>query len=147
MLLEKAQSFADYLVAFSWADVEAKQGGESWAINDFSPTQLKVMHETHEGWLFLELGMGSAPSGRGAWLVYWPEWERIQEELEGKGVGSLRFEASPKSRMPLAKDELKGWELEWKDGGWAIPDNHYFWTHRQGEEDNQNREQHTPYFA
>jgi len=131
LLLNKAMTMPDFIVARNWFYVEAKQGGESWDIKDFTPTQITVMNEHArkggEGYLFLELGTGRAPAGRSAWLVPWSMWLVIQEEMLQNGQSSLRFEQTARSRMPLAKYTLQNFELEWKDGGWTIPSSHVFW--------------------
>jgi len=131
LLLNKAMTMPDFVVARNWFYVEAKQGGDSWDIKDFTPTQITVMDENTrkggEGYLFLELGLGRAPDGRSAWLVPWKPWTMIMDKMLSEGTHSLRFEQTARSRMPLAKDVLRGFELEWESGGWTIPKSHVFW--------------------
>lgn len=136
MLLPKAFTLPDYVVSPDFHYVECKQGRESWNILDFTPVQIKVMN-AHvktggEGYLFLLLGDGTAPKGRGAWLVEWETWLNIQHNLLEAGCKSLRFEETERSRMPTASGALMGWELEWQTGGWAIPEHHPYWSRKAG---------------
>lgn len=131
MLLPKAGTYPDYIVATTFLYVECKQGPDSWSIKDFTPTQMKVMDE-HLGkhgqaYLFLEIGEGRAPDGRHAFLVEWAWWRKTQEGLLQDKMTSIRFEATQRSRMPIACELLKDWQLAWRDGGWAIPKAHPFW--------------------
>jgi hypothetical protein len=125
----------DYVIAPEYMFVECKQEGESWSILDFTSTQISVLNgpvqKGGEGYLFLELGDGNAPDGRGAWLVEWRKWLEIQHNLLEANCKSLRFESTSRSSMPTASGALMGYELEWQTGGWAIPEEHPFWQRRR----------------
>jgi hypothetical protein len=126
MLLPKAKK-PDFLVATVWGYVECKQGGETWSINDITDVQAEVLTEndrTSNSWIFLELGEGIAPDGRGAWLIPWAFLQGYQAAAK---VRSVRFEVKDKSRAPLARDIFFGYELVWNKGKWTIPASHVWW--------------------
>jgi hypothetical protein len=131
--MPKAQTRPDFLVAQHPAYVECKQAEERWPIDDFSANEENALGEAVEhdcsSWLFLEMGTGRAPIGKSAWLVPWFVFQGIRSRMRVAKLLSLRFEQKDKSRMPLASNILKGWELIWKHGGWTIPENHVWWTH------------------
>jgi hypothetical protein len=127
MLLNKAETLPDFLVAFDYIYVEGKGGTDSWNFKtSITPTQDRVCLE-HESWLFLELGPGRAPAGRKAWLMPWITWKHMQQKYEKDGFSSIIFGRTVKSRNPVAQEDLKEWELVWADGGWKIPERHSFW--------------------
>lgn len=131
-LLEKAKTLPDFLIAPFHIFVECKQGHDSWPITDFSTIQVERLNEQARigemAYFFLLMGDGKVTTGgRRAWLVHWPDWVQVQQELLKGGIKSLRFEDSTRSRMPTAGYILEGWELEWKNGAWRIPANHVFW--------------------
>lgn len=131
MLLPKAQTKPDYLMAMSYVYVEAKGAGDSWAFTTSIRENQRVVAEEHETWLFLEIGKGRAPKGKNAFLVPWEKWEAIEKELLENNQKSLIFEASNRSRMPVASEVLGEWQLEWQKQ-WTIPSQHEFWK-RHGE--------------
>jgi hypothetical protein len=132
MLLSKEGPYPDYIVARDPIYVECKQGRESWEIDDFTWTQLELLDEhTKRGGLaclFLLMSGEDASitkGGREAWLVEWEAWRLIQKEIKASGFLSIRFVKSARSHVPIAKDILSIWELEWKPGqGWQIPREH-----------------------
>lgn len=134
LLLEKAASLPDHLVAYDYCFVESKQGEESWPIKDVTAIQEKVMLEQtrlgKEAYLFLELGGGVAPNGRDAFLIPWKAFLDIRERMEASNQGSIRFEPSQRSRMPVGRGILASWRLTWRDGKWSIPEGHSFWKER-----------------
>jgi hypothetical protein len=127
MLLNKAETMPDFLVAFDYIYIEGKGGTDSWNFKtSITPTQDKVCLE-HESWLFLELGPGRAPEGRSAWLVPWTFWKNTQNNLEEQGFASIIYEGTERSRNPVAGDLLGHFAMIWKNGGWKIPKEHLFW--------------------
>jgi hypothetical protein len=83
--------------------------------------------EEHESWLFLEIGEGRAPDGRGAYLIHWPIWLRIEAELEEQGFSSVIWKETERSRNPSVQVMFGNERLVWNDGDWAIPGDHLFW--------------------
>jgi len=126
LLLEKAETKPDYLLAMDYVYIEAKGAENSWAFtSSIRDNQRKVAKE-HETWLFLEIGPGRVPKGKQAFLVPWNEWEFIEKELLEMNYKSLIFEKTERSRMPTARQMLGRWELVWESGNWTIPNNHEF---------------------
>lgn len=127
LLLEKAQTKPDFLVAMEYVYVEAKGAKDSWAFTtSIRDTQRQVAKEA-ETYLFLEIGPGRVPKGKQAFLVPWEDWEYLEKELLEMNFKSLIFERTARSRMPTAKEILGGWELVWENGNWTIPEDHIFW--------------------
>jgi len=132
LLLEKAQTKPDFLVAMEYVYVEAKGAENSWPFtSSIRDTQREVAKEA-ETYLFLEIGPGRVPKGKHAFLVPWEYWEAIEKELVESKCKSLIFEKTTRSRMPTAREILGDWELVWDKGSWTIPEDHIFWTrHRR----------------
>lgn len=135
LLLNKAQTYPDFLVAYGWGFYEVKFGKERFGKADITPNQYKVMEKCREGWLFLEMGEGRAPAGRSAFLLPWNVWLGIEVELEKLGVSSIVYERkSARGKSPVANELLAGFAMQW-DRGWKIPKEHVFWeTHQPLEE-------------
>ena len=130
ILLKKAETLPDFIVSFDYVYIEGKAGTDKWAWkSSITETQDKVCLE-HESWLFLELGTGRAPKGRSAWLVPWEKWKQIQQNLEELNFASILFEATPRSRNPVAANVLMGYEMQWMNGNWNVPPTHPFWANR-----------------
>jgi hypothetical protein len=128
MLLNKAETLPDFFIAFDYIYVEGKGATDSWNWkSSITPTQEKVCLE-HESWLFLEMGTGRAPNGRSAWLLPWTTWKVIEKNLEDLGFASIIYEGTERSRNPVAGSVLLGYELEWLDGSWSIPEHHQFFN-------------------
>lgn len=126
MLMPKAETKPDFLVAMTYVYVEAKEGGDRWPFTvSITPNQRKVMLE-HESYLFLEMGTGSAPNGRQAFLVPWEVWTHLEDNLLNNDIKSLVFEKTTKKSM-TAKEAFTPYELLWKPNvGWTIPEWHCF---------------------
>lgn len=130
MLLPKAQSHPDFLIAMKWAYVECKQGGESWPIGDISDVQQSALNDHHNSWIFLEMGTGRAPKGKGAWLIPWEEFKEMQRMILAKGHKSIRFQDTERSKVPTADDAFHPYRLYWQTNeGWTIPEEHEWWQH------------------
>ena len=130
-LLNKAETLPDYIISFDYVFIEGKGSTDSWSWkSSITPTQ-DIVCLQHESWLFLEMGTGRAPNGRSAWLVPWLKWKEIQHNLEELNFASIIYEATPRSRNPVASSVLMGYECEWYRGCWKVPDNHVFWATRQ----------------
>lgn len=133
LLLEKADTKPDYLVALDYVYIEGKGAEDRW---DFTSSirdiQRAVMQE-HESYLFLEIGKkgGRAPNGRQAYLVPWEEWLRIETGLVERKIASLIYEASKTSRNPTVRSLLSIWELTWQEGRWCVPEDHVFFERHQ----------------
>ncbi len=129
LLLPKAQSYPDFLVAKSYAFVECKQGEESWPITDVSDTQEVVMNACEWSWIFLLMGTGIAPKGKASYLIPWEKFKEIRSNLLTLGIKSVRYQASEKSKVPLASAVFMGYELQYQRGqGWIIPIQHPWWA-------------------
>lgn len=123
MLLPKAQTLPDYLVARSYAYIECKFGRERWSLLDVSETQETVLDGYPEdSWIFLELSVGRAPLGRKAYLIPWLVFKDVREKLITEGQKSVIFSKSSRSRIREADDVFGRYALVWaKSMGWQIP--------------------------
>lgn len=141
-LLYKAEAAPDYSVFFPYAGrlchfyVEVKYGRRYWSFSDENkgvrPLQREKLSNTDNlSWLFIVLGDGRAPKGRGAFLVPWDHWQEIEEKLLTQGQKSIGLHDS---RNPGAESTLAEYRLEWERGtGWAVPENHIFIQFWKGE--------------
>lgn len=133
MLLNKAATRLDFLVLINWTEVECKQGDESWALNDFTATQEKLLPQEIEElgeprWLFLEIGDGRAPKGKEAYLIPADEFIRIRDLEYEAGRKSVRFRKTNRSKVKEARELFERFGLTWKTKvGWTIPEDHEFW--------------------
>jgi len=128
MLLPKAQTLPDFLVATSFAYIECKQGEESWSIKDISEVQESVLDDNPVSFLFLELGTGRAPQGKMAFLIPWNEFKAIRDRMIAFNKNSVRFQESKLSKMPTAREMFSDYEMVWaKSLGWQIPITHVWW--------------------
>jgi uncharacterized protein YbaR (Trm112 family) len=131
LLLQKAETKPDFLLATSYVYVEAKGADDSWAFTTSIRPNQRIVAEEHETWLFLEIGTGRAPSGKMAFFVPWERWIEIEKELIENKHKSLIYAKTKQSRSPVANDVLGEWALVWHKG-WTIPSVHEFWK-RHGE--------------
>lgn len=131
-----------YVLDGDFADVhvEVKQGSGKygrWAFASdeagIRANQREIMNEHLEisqiDWVFIVLGIGRAPNGRGAFLVPWPAWKKIEAQLLASGQRSIRFDGG---RQITAKDILKPYALEWANrvdsiSGWSLAHQHPFY--------------------
>ena len=134
MLLPKAQTYPDFLVAQEYSFIECKQGEESWSITDISEVQEKVLDDNADSWIFLELGTGRAPKGKQAFLIPWKRFKEDRKNLLGSGMKSVRFENTEHSKVLTAYSVWLDCMLNWKTGeGWKIPIYH-MWYQAHGKE-------------
>jgi hypothetical protein len=128
MLLPKAQTLPDFLVAKDYTYVECKQGVESWSITDFSPTQIEVLDSIPKSWVFLLMGTGRAPLGKQAFLIPWDRFKEDRDRMIGSGMKSVRFENTERSKVLTAYALWLDCMLVWEKGaGWKIPIYHSWW--------------------
>lgn len=130
----KSERAPDYAVAPIATWVEAKnndaKGRWSWIelLADGDRSNQRDWLLEKGGWLFIELGLGRAPNGKGAWLVPFKLWvEQVEPVLLEKGMRSLRYTQKQKAK-PGADEFLHKWALAWETNvGWTIPDGHVWW--------------------
>jgi hypothetical protein len=121
--------------------VEVKQGSGKYGVWNFADPekgirdiQREVMDEWEDEqgvmpWLFLVLGAGRAPDGRGAFLIPWDHWKQFEDVLLDEGQKSIRFQGG---RMLTAVELLKDYRMAWIKGtddsssGWDLPWGHPF---------------------
>jgi len=130
MLLQKAQTYPDFLVAKEYAFVECKQAHGSFNLYDLTPRQEGVLtNATKSGWVFIELGDDPGPK-RQAYLIEWRAYVGIRQYVKNElGFKSVAQRKTARSRTPLASDMFEGWELSWVTNiGWIIPDGHEWWS-------------------
>lgn len=127
LLLQKAQTKPDFLMAMAYVYVEAKGATDRWPFSESIRDNQRIVAEEHETWLFLEIGTGRAPNGKEAYFVPWSIWAEIEAKLIEDKIHSLVFESTKRSKNPTAREILGDYALEWNSGGWAIPSQHYFW--------------------
>lgn len=128
MLMPKAQSYPDYLLVEDPIFIEVKWGKQRFPLEDISPIQRKSLTDNGNSWVFVVIGEGRVPNGRGAWLVPWDEYQGTENTLASLGIKSLIFEKTSRSRVPEADDYWIEYRLEWEDGGWNIPAIHIWWA-------------------
>lgn len=136
----KSERAPDYAIApiFTWVECKNSDstGRWNWA-SDIGPNgarkpQRQFLIE-NGGWLFIELGQGRAPDGRGAWLIPFKDWLVAEDLLLASDILSLKFEAvgqpHHKNYRPSATEWLgNDFRLVWKKGGWSIPAHHVFYV-------------------
>lgn len=136
-LLPKGENVVDYILwtLGFWVEVKESNSEGRWEWVELLPdgehsNQRDFLIE-HDGWLYLQLGMGRAhpnreKSGRSAYLIPFYEWRyEIEPYLLEHGRRSIRKEtigSRPGGDVLLAK-----WRLDWVDGKWDIPIGHPFW--------------------
>ncbi len=129
LLLPKAQTYPDFLVAHSWTFIECKQGTNDWNLYDVSDIQVSVLDDPSQiSWIFLELGPGKAPKGKQAFLIEWKVFKEVREQIKREGYKSVSFKRSSRGKLPQANETFTSWQLEWATlKGWDIPFNHPWW--------------------
>jgi len=133
MLLPKAKTRLDFMVMFTWTEIECKQGHDSWPLNDFTDAQEKLLpKKLNNGlprWIFLEIGRGRAPSGRDAFLIPADIFLEKRLSLGVQGMKSVRFRGTDRSTVPEARTVFEEYQLDWKaNTGWQLPEKHEFWA-------------------
>jgi hypothetical protein len=131
MLLPKAASYPDFLLSYQPIFIEVKWGKDRYQFEDISPAQRQALSDNKHSWVFVIIGDGRAPVGRGAWLIPWTRYIITEIQCEQKEVKSLLFQKTERSRVPEADEFWKAWRLKWANGGWSIPLDHE-WTHLYG---------------
>lgn len=139
--LPKGKKRPDFIVAPVFTYVEAKnndaRGTWKWTeIGEGGDRKLqREWMQEHGGWLFIELGTGRAPKGKGAWLIPWQRWENdIEPVLIANEQMSLRHrtyynnDGTRRGGIFGADHLLAGYELVWETNvGWTIPKGHIWW--------------------
>jgi len=137
-LIPKSDKKPDYLLAYEWAYVEAKGAKDTFNFqSDITAVQRETMVQVQESWLFLEIGTGRAPNGKGAFLVPWKKWIAVESEALFQGHKSIRWlpdneEKGNRIRVPLTREVIEDYRLVWEDSCWTIPEDHVFWKYRNG---------------
>ena len=139
--LPKSEMKPDFVVSPNVTWVECKNNNKSglwnWTEIDEGGDrsfQREFLIENN-GWLFIELGTGNAPTNKGAWLVPIDYWIYVVEpKLKKSGQKSLRYktvynkDGSKRNGHTGADILLKEYALEWTAHvGWTIPNNHQWW--------------------
>ena len=132
MLLPKAASYPDFLLTFDSIFIEVKWGKDRYKIDDISPIQRESLSNNKNSWVFVIIGDGRAPDGRGAWLVPWTQYQATEKWCENKGIKSLLFQKTERSRVPEADDYWAAFRLYWAVGGWSIPEDHIWHKEQNG---------------
>jgi hypothetical protein len=135
-LLWKSDKMPDYEIVYQgWKSlVEVKQGspkGLRWAFANADQGIRDTQHETLTYWmenhnvpyLWIALGDGRVPDGRGTFLLPYPTWMDIEAKLLDMGQKSITYNTG---RMIPAVDIMADFELIWLDGAWLLPDDHVF---------------------
>lgn len=130
--LPKSENMPDFSawMVYTWIEAKNNAADGSWRWTEIAPdgeraNQRRWLHDNN-GWLFIELGKGKAPKGKGAYLIPFDEWENVIEPvLIAEDIKSLRFEAT--TRRPGANVFLSLYKLEWSDGRYQIPKGHLWW--------------------
>lgn len=132
-VLPKSERMPDYSMWLVFTYIECKNSDNTgkWDWVELLPDgdskfQREFLTE-NGGWLFITLGEGRAPRGRGAWLVSWDTWAKsIEPELLKREQRSLRKKSKRSSHVG-ADELLDGYDLLWDKGHWLIPLGHPFW--------------------
>lgn len=143
-LLYKVDDNVDYtvIVGFIAGLVECKQDDVRFSYADeeigIRPKQRDWLNEWQRlgrpCFIFLELGDGSAPKDRNAWLIPWVHWLMIESRLEQAGKKSLAWRQTRQSKELNAVNLLNDYQLNWKKGSgkekgyFEIPESHIFWN-------------------
>lgn len=127
MLMPKAQSYPDYLGCADPIFIEVKFGRDRYAWEDISKIQRETLTNNDNSWIFIVIGGGRVPNGRGAWLVPWDRYLEAEVHCLAYGHKSIVFEKSDRSRVPTADEFWQPFRLEWSAGSWSIPLGHAWW--------------------
>lgn len=124
--LPKSENAPDYVVARNVLWVECKGGEGPWNWQEISETGARVNQRqfllSHPSALFIELGAGRAPNGKGAWMMPFYIWvDQIEPYLITNNIKSLAFERRPRVPSILEMPRFEPWRLEWDKGAWLWP--------------------------
>ena len=125
---EEQRAIIDYLIfvgsAPHWIEVKGQPILARFNFVDIQPHQRRFMDDWIDrgvgAWLYLQMGARKDPrsGGRFAWLIYWPEYLRVEEELL-QSRKSINLEQA----LELFRKDMA---LEWQVGtGWVIPEGHF----------------------
>lgn len=134
---EEQESVPDYAVApfHFWIECKNNDAGGTWNFTELFPYSVNQKGRykqrnfliNHNGWLYVELGIGRAPNGVGAFLVPFQVWvDEIEPGLIEKGISSIRFEDTGRGTDAHLYVPQEYW-LVWDNGGFVIPSDHVFW--------------------
>ena len=119
---KQRETVVDYLAfveeAPVWIECKGKKGTTSWPFSDMDPKQRNFLDAfTKRGVqcsVFLLIGNGRLPLGRGAWWIPWFVFKnRCNLLLLDRGIKSIPW--------VYACENLQEFRLEWDVGGWTIP--------------------------
>jgi hypothetical protein len=128
MLMPKAQTYPDYLGTADPIFIEVKFGRDRYNWEDISDIQRETLSKCANSWVFIVIGGGRAPDGRGAWLVPWTDYEYAEQKCVTREIKSIVFQKTSRSRVPEADEFWPHHKLEWSKGGWTIPIKHLWWV-------------------
>jgi len=116
--------------------------GDDWRATSFPFSRIEEnqrkwlsMWEADGGMSYIGLGMGhqritSKVDRRRCWLVPWPHWLAVENQLTSAGQKSLPLALKPRLRKKVALGKLtainllKPFELVWRNSGWAFSNEH-----------------------
>jgi hypothetical protein len=119
---KQRETVVDYLTFIErdpvWVECKGKRGTTSWAFSDMDQKQRNFLDAFYKRGVptsvFILIGSGVAPLGRGAWWIPWYEFKmNCNYLLLDRGVKSISY--------AYACDVFQGYRLEWDVGGWTIP--------------------------
>ena len=130
-----------------WVEVKSDPKSYPWANEErgVRPGQREFM----QSWLdrgvacyfALSIGDGRAPDGRAFYLVPWDVYLGIEKIVEEAGLKSIPWKENIRKISKTVNCELlfDGYQLNWEDGKWILPDNHIFqrklWSIASGNDD------------
>ena len=126
----------DYILPTAGHLVEVKEAKEYFPFGNLSDEQRDRLDWWHVyrlkdtfSWVFLELGDGSAPKGRSAYMISWPRYKEAEAKLLASGQKSIGKETK---RNPGADDVFAESRMDWIPGiGWFPPEGHPWRHHMQ----------------
>lgn len=135
-VLPKSENAPDMSAGeYNWFECKNSNATGSWAWTEISETGKRsnqrkfLLERAGKSWLFIVLGTGRAPKGKGAYLIPFDEWVGVVEpQLTYMNMKSLVFEAT--QRRVCADHFLSSYRLSWLKGHWEIPDGHIWWLRR-----------------
>lgn len=119
-------------IILSNAGIECKSAEGTFDFSSIREGQRKwADSRTEEGYLYYLALLIEEGNERKAWLVDWTFWREVEKTLIGAASQhSLPFKARRGMRKIVqdhnldAVTMLRDYELEWKNKGWVIPENH-----------------------
>jgi|SRR3990167_3472063 len=130
-VLPKSETMPDFCLITLPILVECKNSNSTgrweWK-SDIGPEGKRTIQRERlnpDGWLYIVIGSGRVPKEKGAWLIPWQAWLKIEEALLLGKQASLPFKGS--QRLIGAVTLFSGFELVWEKGKFLIPNEHIFW--------------------